>query len=231
MNIAIIPARGGSKRIPRKNIKEFCGKPIIAWSIEAAIISGLFEKVIVSTDDDEIAEVARHYGAEVPFMRPPELANDFAGTTEVIAHGAKWAINQGFTIESVCCIYATAPFIRASDLKNGFSALNSGDWFYVFSATEYVSPVFRSFKVTSNGGVEMLFPELFKTRSQDFPIILHDAAQFCWGRSEAWLDQKRVFGPKSKPLVVPSWRVVDIDTQDDWVRAEYINRVINQVGE
>ncbi len=229
MNIAIIPARGGSKRIPRKNIKEFCGKPIIAWSIEAAIASRLFQRVIVSTDDAEIAEVAKHYGAEIPFIRPAELANDFVGIADVIAHGVAWTIAEGLIPKSVCCVYATAPFIQVTDLSFGLNLLQSGRWSYAFSAAEYVSPIFRSFKISSNGGVEMIYPELFNTRSQDLPIILHDAGQFCWGRAESWLNKDRVFDAHSSPVIIPPWRVVDIDTENDWIRAECMHSGINSI--
>lgn len=133
MRVAVIPARGGSKRIPRKNIKSFCGKPMIAWSIEAAKSSGLFDRIIVSTDDVEIAEVARQWGAEVPFMRPEELSNDHAGTTPVIAHATQWALDQGLEVTAVCCLYATAPFVQTEDIKRGWDALNSGDWDYAFT--------------------------------------------------------------------------------------------------
>lgn len=222
MKIAVIPARGGSKRIPRKNIKPFCGKPMIAWSIEAAKTSGLFERIIVSTDDAEIAEVARLWGAEVPFMRPQELSDDYAGTTEVIAHATHWALAQGLDVAAVCCIYATAPFVQPDDLKRGWDALNSGHWHYAFTVTDFAAPIFRSFKQTDEGGIEMFFPEYFATRSQDLPVALHDAGQFYWGRPTAWLECKRIFDRHSKPVVIPRWRVQDIDTQDDWVRAELI---------
>ena len=222
MKIAVIPARGGSKRIPRKNIKPFCGKPMIAWSIEAAKSSGLFEHVIVSTDDAEIAEVARQWGAEVPFMRPEELANDHAGTTPVIAHATQWALDQGFVVDAVCCIYATAPFVQIDDLKRAWDALNSGDWDYAFTVTDFASPIFRSFKQTPEGGIEMFYPEHFNTRSQDLPTALHDAGQFYWGRATAWLEGKRIFDRYSKPVIIPRWRVQDIDNGDDWRRAELI---------
>jgi N-acylneuraminate cytidylyltransferase len=226
MKIAVIPARGGSKRIPRKNIIPFCGKPMIAWSIEAAKSSGLFEHVIVSTDDAEIADVARQWGAEVPFMRPEELANDHAGTTPVIAHATQWALNQGLDVAAVCCIYATAPFIQVDDLKRGWDALSSGDWYYAFTATDFAAPIFRSFKQTAEGGIEMFFPEHFATRSQDLPVALHDAGQFYWGRPAAWLEGKRIFDRRSKPVMIPRWRVQDIDTPDDWVRAEILVPII-----
>lgn len=226
MNIAIIPARGGSKRIPRKNIKTFCGKPMIAWSIEAAKKANLFDRIIVSTDDEEIAKVAKKWGAEVPFMRPAELSNDFVGTTEVIAHATKWAQDQGWSIKAVCCIYATAPFVQKDDLQHGLDALCSGPWAYAFTATEFAAPVFRSFKQVESGGIEMFFPEHFSTRSQDLPMALHDAGQFYWGRPNAWLSGARIFDRHSTPVFIPRWRVQDIDTVDDWVRAEMLAPVI-----
>lgn len=222
MKIAVIPARGGSKRIPRKNIKPFCGKPMIAWSIEAARLSGLFERIIVSTDDAEIAEVSKQWGAEVPFMRPKELSNDYAGTTPVIAHATQWALDQGFDIEAVCCIYATAPLVQTDDLKLGWDTLNSGDWDYTFTAAEFAAPIFRSFKQTAEGGIEMFFPEHFTTRSQDLPVALHDAGQFYWGRPAAWLKNKRIFDRHSVPVIIPHCRVQDIDDWDDWKMAEII---------
>ena len=228
MKIAVIPARGGSKRIPRKNIKTFSGKPMIAWSIEAAKSSGLFEHIIVSTDDEAIADVARQWGAEVPFMRPEELSNDYAGTAPVIAHATQWALDQGFDLSAVCCIYATAPFIEVDDLKRGWAALQSGDWEYAFTVTDFAGPIFRSFKQSAEGGIEMFFPEQYETRSQDLPTALHDAGQFYWGRPAAWLEEKRVFEPHSKPIIIPRWRVQDIDTQDDWERAEILASIFKK---
>ena len=224
MRIAIIPARGGSKRIPRKNIKEFCGKPMIAWSIEAAKASGLFSQVIVSTDDAEIADVARQFGAESPFVRPAELSNDHAGTTEVIAHAAQWALDQGHDVEAICCIYATAPFIQVDDLRIAWNALNSGDWDFAFTVTDFAAPIFRSFKQNADGGVEMFYPEHFLTRSQDLPTALHDAGQFYWGRPQAWIEGRRMFDRRSVPIVIPRWRVQDIDSKEDWLRAEMMFR-------
>lgn len=222
MKIAIIPARGGSKRIPRKNIKNFCGKPIIAWSIAAAKASGLFDHIIVSTDDAEVAEVARHWEAEVPFLRPADLSDDFAGTTEVIAHAAQWALNQGWMVSGVCCIYATAPFIRSEDLKRGMELLESGNWAYAFSVTEFAAPVFRSFHQIHNGGIQMYFPEYSTTRSQDLPSALHDAGQFYWGKTSAWLNKIPIFSESSVPVLIPRARVQDIDTPEDWLFAEFL---------
>jgi N-acylneuraminate cytidylyltransferase len=228
MNIAIIPARGGSRRIPRKNIKEFCGKPMIAWTIETAKSSNLFKHIIVSTDDAEIATIAKEWGAEVPFTRPPELSNDFAGTTEVIAHATEWATKQDWPLTAVCCIYATAPFVQVDDLNRGLSALESGKWEYAFTATDFASPIFRSFKQCPDGGIEMFFPQHFTTRSQDLPKALHDAGQFYWGRPSAWIKNRPIFERHSFPVIIPRWRVQDIDNHDDWIRAEII---FNQLRE
>lgn len=230
MRIAVIPARGGSKRIPRKNIKPFCGKPMIAWSIEAAMASGLFDHIVVSTDDPEIAEVAKQWGAEVPFMRPAELSDDYAGTTEVVAHAAQWALKQGFALDAVCCIYATAPLVQVDDLKRGLKALESGGWAYAFSATDFAAPIFRAFHEHSEGGIEMFFPEYFLTRSQDLPRALHDAGMFYWGLPTAWIERKRIFDRHSVPVIIPRWRVQDIDNQDDWERAEIAASVISRMA-
>jgi pseudaminic acid cytidylyltransferase len=229
VNICVIPARGGSKRIPGKNIKDFCGKPIIAWSIEVAKASGLFERVLVSTDDAEIAKVATAWGAEVPFVRPAEIANDYAGTTEVIAHASQWALDQGWPVSAVCCIYATAPFIHVNDLKQGLECLQSGGWSYVFSATDFASPIFRAFKQRPDGSIEMFFPDYFSTRSQDLPETLHDAGQFYWGKPSAWIEERRIFDRHSVPVIIPRWRVQDIDTQDDWLRAEVIHNLLEKI--
>jgi len=226
MRIAVIPARGGSKRIPHKNIKPFCGKPMIAWSIDAAKRSGLFEHIIVSTDDVEIAQVAKKYGVETPFVRPANLSNDYAGTTEVIAHATLWAMEQGWPITAVCCILATAPFIQVSDIEKGLELLDSGDYAYAITVTNFASPVFRSFREHSDGGVEMIFPEHFLTRSQDLPEALHDAGQFMWGRPSAWIEGKPGLDRFSVLLKIPRWRVQDIDDEDDWKRAELLAPLI-----
>ena len=220
MIVAFIPARGGSKRIPRKNIREFAGKPMIAHSIECALRSGLFDRVVVSTDDAEITAVAREYGAEVPFTRPAELAGDYAGTTEVIAHAVEWFNGLGMSISEACCIYPTAPFMRAEDLEQGLRLIQTGRWRYVFAATPFTAPVYRAFRRTDDGGLQMLFPENFTTRSQDLPEVLHDAAQFYWGRPEAWLSRAKVFDRDSTVVLIPPSRVQDIDTEEDWRRAE-----------
>jgi pseudaminic acid cytidylyltransferase len=230
MNIAVIPARGGSKRIPRKNIKSFFGKPMIAWSIEAAKASNLFDHIIVSTDDAEISKIAKEWGAEVPFIRPADLSNDYAGTTEVIAHAIQWSLDNGWHLNSVCCIYATAPFIQIDDLIQANDIVESGNWAYSFPVCDFAAPIFRSFQQLSEGGVEMFFPEHFNSRSQDLPEALHDAGQFYWGKVESWLEGKRFFDKHSKPVIIPRWRVQDIDTSDDWLRAEALYKVLFEIG-
>lgn len=226
MKLAVIPARGGSKRIPRKNIKPFRGKPAICWSIDAAREAGLFDRIIVTTDDPEIAEVARQAGADVPFVRPPELANDFAGTIEVVAHAAKWVEQHWSRPDAVCCIYAAAPFVKADDIRAAWDILKSGDWAYSFPVTDFGAPIFRSFRLNEAGAVEMFFPEYFTTRSQDLPMACHDAGQFYWGKMQAWEQGLRLFDKHSKPLVIPRWRVQDIDTPDDWTRAELLAQLL-----
>jgi N-acylneuraminate cytidylyltransferase len=230
LRIAVLPARGGSKRILRKNVRPFCGRPMIAWPLDAAQESGLFDHVIVSTDDAEIAEVARELGAEVPFMRPAELADDHAGTIPVIAHAVSWGKRQGWPVEAVCCIYPTAPLVSSDDLAEGLRLLDEGGPDFVLTATDYASPIFRAFRESDVGGLEMVFPEHFESRSQDLPRTLHDAAQFYWGGPEAWLSAKTLFGARSKALLIPRWRVQDIDTPEDWVRAEALFRSLRGTG-
>jgi N-acylneuraminate cytidylyltransferase len=229
LKVAVIPARGGSKRIPRKNIREFAGKPMIAHSVNCALQSGLFERVIVSTDDEEISRVARACGAEVPFLRPKELSDDHTGTTEVIAHAIHWLQQTGADLSAVCCIYATAPFIRQEDLKQGLAILESGNWQYVFSAATFAFPIFRSFQKNAEGRLEMFFLEHFNTRSQDLPEALHDAGQFYWGRPQAWLDHVRIFDKASTVVTIPRWRVQDIDTLEDWEQAQIMWQVLQTV--
>ena len=183
--LALVPVREGSKGLPGKNLRPLAGHPLIAYSIAAGLQANLVDRVICSTDSDEIAGVAREYGAEVPFMRPVELSNDYAGTTEVITHAVSWMHEQGWQPDVVCCIYATSVLLNKDDLVKGFEALNTGKWEYAFSVTDFESSIFRSFKEIPSGGVEMFFPEHFESRSQDLPEALHDAAQFYWGKPEA----------------------------------------------
>ncbi len=226
MNVAVIPARGGSKRIPRKNIKLFCGKPIIAYSIETAIRSDIFNKVIVSTDDREIATIAKNYGADVPFVRPAELADDFTTTGSVIAHAARRIQKEVGKLSAVCCIQATAPFIKKDDLIKAYNIFNTKKWNYVFTATSFVYPIQRAFMKLKEDGIKMLQPEHFLTRSQDLPETYHDAGQFYFGKTDAWLKNIITFSEKSTILTIPPYRAVDIDTEEDWIRAELIMELL-----
>jgi pseudaminic acid cytidylyltransferase len=226
MRIAIIPARGGSKRIPRKNIKDFCGKPMIAWSIEAAIASGCFDRIVVSTDDQEIAYIAQKWGAEVPFMRPPELSDDYTGTNSVIRHAIEWLDANQNKVRFACCVYATAPFVSKIDLQIGWEMMNEEAHDYAFSVTSYAFPVQRAIRITEQGRVAMFNPEHFKTRSQDLEEAWHDAGQFYWGTAEAWCQERTIFGECSVPVKLPRHRVQDIDTPDDWTRAEWLFRAM-----
>lgn len=228
MKVAVIPARGGSQRIPRKNIQSFCCRPMISWSIEAAKGSGVFDRILVSTDDMEVARISRDCGAEVPFVRPAALADEFASTSAVVAHAVRWLLAQNLQPTAVCCIYATAPLMQIADLVTGLRELESGNWQYVFAATTFPASIFRSFRQSASGGVEMFFPEHFATRSQDLPEALHDAGQFYWGTPEAWLEERPVFDVHSLPIVLPRWRVQDIDDPTDWIIAERIFRQIEE---
>jgi pseudaminic acid cytidylyltransferase len=228
MKLAIIPARGGSKRIPRKNIREFCGKPMLAYSIDAARQSRCFDRIVVSTDDPEIAAVSREWGAETPFVRPGELANDFAGTIPVIKHAIEWFEQQGEQPEYTCCIYATAPFVRPGDLVRGFEILQSSGSDYTFTLTRYPFPIQRAVKLTSTGRLTMFNPEYFNTRSQDLEEAYHDAGQFYWGRSGAFLREVPMFSEAAAPLILPRHRVQDIDTPEDWRMAELMYRLLQE---
>ena len=220
MRVAIIPARGGSKRIPKKNIKLFHGKPMIAYSIEAARKSGCFDQVIVSTDDPEIAAIAKEWGADVPFLRPAEIADDYATTLDVIKHTLNWYQQQGEIIEHACCIYATAPFVKSEALVRGLEALMDGDYDYAFSATSFPFPIQRALKLTSKGTVEMFMPEHLNTRSQDLEEAFHDAGQFYWGTADAFLAGQPIFSNRSYAVLLPRNEVQDIDTPEDWDNAE-----------
>ena len=224
MKLAVIPARGGSKRIPRKNIKPFGGLPMIAWSIRAAIKSNCFDRIIVSTDDAEIASVAKEHGAEVPFVRPANLSDDHTGTIPVIAHAIDWQNEDGELATEVCCIYATAPFIESTDLQRGLQVLQSTNVNYAFSVTSYAFPIQRAIRITPDKRVTMFQPEHFNSRSQDLPEAWHDAGQFCWGLAKAWLAGKAVFSTDAAPVLLPRYRVQDIDTPEDWERAEWMHR-------
>lgn len=230
--VAIIPARGGSKRINRKNLKLFRGVPIIVHSIRAALRSGLFERVVVSTDDEQIAEVARAHGAEVPFMRPAELADDHATTTAVIVHALRTLQEQGYPVQMACCIYATAPLLQVGYLREGLLLLQAcPDKSFAFSVCGFGFPVQRALGLAEGGGLTPLYPQYRDTRSQDLPPAFQDAGQFYWGRSEAWLRGEALFAEGSLPVILPRHLVQDIDTEEDWRRAEFLYTALQAAGE
>ena len=228
MKIAVIPARGGSKRIPRKNIRMFCGKPIIAYSISAAQQTGLFDQVVVSTDDEEIASVAREFGATTPFVRPKELADDFTGTNAVVKHAVAWFNAQSNDVVHACCLYATAPLVQARFITEGYEALSRSDAAFAFSVTSYAFPIQRALRVTPEGRVDAIYPEHRMTRSQDLEHAYHDAGQFYWGTARAFLEDLPVFAPHSIGVILPRHLVQDIDTLEDWDQAELMYRAINR---
>ena len=228
MNICVIPARAGSRRIPRKNIKAFNGKPIIAYSIEAALKSNCFSQVIVSTDDDEISEVAKKYGAHVPFVRPDELSNDYVGTIPVIKHTIEWMEDNNNYIENVCCLYATAPFIQSKIISKAYQQLKNSSADYCFSVTSFAFPIQRAIRIVQDNKVDMFYPEHFNTRSQDLEEAYHDAGQFYWGKAQAFKAELPLFSEVATPYVLPRYLVQDIDTMEDWIRAEAMYRVLQE---
>jgi len=228
MNIAVIPARGGSKRIPRKNIKNFCDRPMISYAISAAIESTIFDHIVVSTDDAEIAQVAESFGAETPFLRPMELANDYTATAPVVAHAIEMCRKRGWVVENVCCIYPCVPFIHAIDIGEALKTLRDSDADYCFPVAHYPSPIQRAFKLLQNGGIQLLYPDFELTRTQDLDVAYFDAGQFYWGEADAWLRNPRIHS-NSVGYVVPNWRVVDIDTIEDWTRAEILAAAITRI--
>jgi len=225
--IAIIPARGGSKRIPRKNIKDFFGKPLIAYSIETALKSKLFDKIIVSTDDDEIAKIAKEYGAEVPFMRPKELSDDFSGTGVVVNHAINFLEQSGESFDFACSIYATAPFLQTKYLVEGFLNLKNSNARSTFSCTSMPFPIQRTFKITPENRCEMFWPQNFTKRSQDLEEAYQDAGQFYWTNLSV-SSNDIIFGRDSIPIILPRYLVQDIDTMEDWKRAEYMYEAIER---
>jgi len=231
VKLCVIPARGGSKRIPRKNIKDFNGKPMIAYSIEAALKSNCFDRVIVSTDDEEIADVAKGYGAEVPFMRPEELADDYAGTLPVIKQAIEWFDNNDQSPAEVCCLYATAPFVQVESLQKAYQQMHNTGAEYCFTATSFSFPIQRAIKVTASNRVGMFQVDQFNQRSQDLEEAFHDAGQFYWGTAEAFRAMKPIFSRVASPYLLPRHLVQDIDTAEDWLRAELMFKVLEASGE
>jgi pseudaminic acid cytidylyltransferase len=224
--VAVIPARGGSKRIPHKNIKLFCGKPMLAYSIEAAKDAGIFDRIIVSTDSKKIASISKESGAEVPFMRPCELADDHTGTDAVILHALKQLMEDGEKIDYICCIYATAPFVKAEYIIKGYHLLRDKNAASCFSVTTYPFPIFRCLKINNQNQLEMFWPEYRKTRSQDLPEAYHDAGQFYWTDAKKYLKEKQFYSKDAVPVILPRYLVQDIDTLEDWETAEKMYSVL-----
>jgi pseudaminic acid cytidylyltransferase len=222
--VAIIPARGGSKRIPRKNIRDFGGKPMIAWSIEATLQSGVFDEVIVSTDDEEVAAVARQAGAQVPFVRPPEFSGDVIGLNAVLRHALGWLQEEnGGLPERLGCIYATAPFLQPEDLRQACSLLDKKlEAEYVLSVCTFPSPVQRAMTTDEGGEIRFMWPELRLTPTQDLKEAFHDAGQFAIGRAACFMEHDSVLKGRCLPLIIPRHRCQDIDTPEDWEHALHL---------
>lgn len=226
MKIAVIPARGGSKRIPRKNIKLFAGKPMIAHAIGVAQSSGLFDHIVVTTDDNEIARVAAEYGAEVPFARPAELADDHTPTVPVIAHAIGTCQELGWRVDQVCCIYPAVPFLQGAELVKALHMLETNNFGYIFPVASYPSAIQRALRRLPNSLMVPFYSQYATTRTQDLEPAFYDAGQFYWGLAQTWLEGKIVHH-RGAGLVIPSWRVVDIDTDEDWQRAELMYAAFN----
>ena len=231
MNICVIPARGGSQRIQKKNIKNFNGKPIISYSIRAALESKCFDQVVVSTDDDEIAEVAESFGAIVPFVRPYELAGDDVATIPVIRHAIEWFDARAYNLLEVCCLYATAVFVQADYIRKAYKKMMQEQVDYCFTVTSFAYPIQRAIKITKESRIKMIYAENIKTRSQDLEESYHDAGQFYWGRAESFRQQKPFFSKNATPFILPRHLVQDIDTPEDWKRAELMYQVLKKNGE
>lgn len=225
MKIAVIPARGGSKRIPRKNIKPFYGVPMIVRTIEAALQSGLFEHVVVSTDDAEVSTIARDAGAATPFARPLSLADDLTPTVPVIAHAVQSCTDLGWPVILACCIYPCVPLLNIDDMARALELILSKDADFVYPVTEYAHPIQRAMRRMDSGQMAFFSSEHEMTRTQDLEKCFHDAGQFYWGKASAWLAHKKMH-TAGIGMPIPHWRVVDIDSEDDWQRAELIYQAL-----
>ena len=229
MNIAIIPARGGSKRILNKNIKKFHGKPIIAWTIECAVKSNLFDKIIVSTDDKKIARVVKKIGAEVPFIRPTSLAKNSVGIKDVIFHSVSWLLKNNVKPKYICCMFPTAPLMKTMDVRLGYNKIKKNKYNYVFSSTTFPTSIFRSFYSDNKKTPKPCFPKKFTKTFRNKTNFFYDAGQFYWGKTEAWLNKKNIFAKYSSIIEIPRWRAVDINTLEDWNVANKLFMAIKNV--
>ena len=221
MNIAIIPARGGSKRIKRKNIKLFSGKPMIYFAIEAARLSGIFDKIIVSTDDDEIAQYASSIGAEIPFIRPMNLSDDHTPTVPVISHAISECKKNNWNIDNVCCIYPAVPLLNPRHITDAFILLLESPSKYIFPVTSFPSAIQRALKSDNKGNANPIYPEYSQIRTQDLEPAFFDAGQFYWGHANNWTNNKSIHD-NARIIQIPEDKVVDIDTPEDWDKAELI---------
>lgn len=228
MNVAIIPARGGSQRIPGKNIKVFCGKPILSYSIEVALNSRLFDEVIVSTDDETVASVAVDHGATVPFVRPRDISDEFTGTNAVVRHALQWLRDNDREFDYACCIYATAPLLRESYLRKGLQLLQASNKMFAFSVASFPFSIYRALSIDEGGSIQPRFPEFAEARSQDLEEHYHDAGQFYWGKPQAFIDELPLYSDSAVPVHLPRHLVQDIDNEEDWLRAEILHAVLQQ---
>jgi len=231
MNVAIIPARGGSKRIPRKNLKNFCGKPMITYAIKAAKESGRFDRIVVSTDDSEIAEVAKQEGAEVPFLRSADLSCDHAGTLAVVNDGIRRLLSSGVGLGTIACIYPTVPLLDGVTLNRAFDTFLESPKSFLLAATAFDYPVQRGFRFSQEEGLQMLYPDEYETRSQDLPVIYHDAGQFYLASESTWLESERIYNANSRLFLMNKRQVCDIDTPEDWEWAEFLYRSWSRLRE
>jgi len=225
MIVAIIPARGGSKRIKKKNIKNFLGKPIISYPIKEAIKAKIFDKIIVSTDSNQIMKISKKYGAKILFRRPKNLSGDKIGTREVVSHAINWLDKNLKKPKIICCIYPTSPLIKAKDLISSFKKIKNSRWNYVIGATRFSYPIQRAFFKSKNGGIKMVNQKNFHKRSQDFRETFHDAGQFCWGKFNAWNSKKIILEKNSTFYLMSKLKVQDIDNLEDWKNAEKLYRL------
>ncbi|OGV50865.1 MAG: pseudaminic acid cytidylyltransferase [Lentisphaerae bacterium GWF2_52_8] len=225
--VAIIPARGGSKRIPDKNVRDFAGNPMLSYPISAAKDAGIFDRIIVSTDSERIASIAKDCGAELPFIRPPELANDFAGTEDVMFHALDWLKAAGYDVEYFCCIYATAPFLKPEFLREGFQLLKEKNATSVFSVGTIPCPIFRALKIEPDGRMAMFWPEYRDALSNTMPKAYQDAGQFYFCREDRFREEKQLISTNSFPVILPRHLVHDIDHPEDWETAEKIFCALN----
>jgi pseudaminic acid cytidylyltransferase len=226
--VAVVPARAGSKRIPHKNIKPFAGKPMIAHSIAALQSAGVFDRIIVSTDSDQIAKIAQEFGAETPFMRPRELADDFVPTAPILTHALNFLTESGYPVAYLCCLYATAPLVQPQYIRQGYQLIREKKVGSVFSVTSFDFPIFRALKITDSGQLEMFWPEHELTRSQDLPQAYHDAGQFYWVDARRFREVPKLYTKDAMPVILPRYLVQDIDTEEDWTRAELMYKLLKE---